>query len=133
MAKPLRESSAQSEKDFPRLLRVIVKTLKKDQYLANFFQEILTDSEIRMIVNRLKIAKLLFDGNSIRQTAQKVVVGTDTVVRVSRMAKNPTFQKVLQVFKKERGLIVQKPSKKEIKKAVKKPTLGYWVFGKSEE
>jgi uncharacterized protein YerC len=50
-------------------------------------QELLTDSELRMVKQRLLIAKMLVAGKSIRDVAQRVGVGTDTVMRVSRKLK----------------------------------------------
>lgn len=47
-------------------------------------KELLTDSEIRMVKQRLLIIKLLSEGLSIRAVAKKARVGTDTVVRISR-------------------------------------------------
>lgn len=47
-------------------------------------KELLTDSEIRMVKQRLLIIKLLSEGLSIRAVAKRARVGTDTVVRISR-------------------------------------------------
>lgn len=77
--------------------------------------ELLTDSEWRMLKNRWQIIQLLEEGLSIRQIAERVRVGTDTVVRVSRMLEGSSLQKMLDQEKKE---------------AQKKKTP--WVFGKNE-
>lgn len=49
-------------------------------------KELLTDSELRMVKQRFLIINLLKEGLSIRKIAAQVKVGTDTVVRVARMA-----------------------------------------------
>ncbi len=77
--------------------------------------ELLTDSEWRMLRNRWEIVQLLEEGLSIRQIAERIQVGTDTVVRVSRMLEGSRLQKILDQEKKE---------------ASKNKTP--WVFGKSE-
>lgn len=76
-------------------------------------KELLTTSEWRMIKNRWEIIRSLEEGLSIRQIAEKVKVGTDTVVRVSRMLEGSSLQKLLD---------------KE-KQTSRKTS---WVFGKSE-
>lgn len=58
---------------------------KNIQIPTNFLKDLLTPSEIRMLKNRFQIMNLLQDGLSIRKVATVVRVGTDTVVRVSRM------------------------------------------------
>ncbi len=78
----------------------------------SFLKELLTPSEVRMLKNRWQIVQHLTDGLSIRAIAQKVKVGTDTVVRVSRMVERKQF---LQ---------------KDVDKGAKNQTP--WVFGKSE-
>ena len=78
-------------------------------------EQLLTDSEIRMLQNRWQIIKLLEDGLSIRQVANQAKVGTDTVVRVAKMTDKNSLRKTLDQF-----------NKKNIKTSVP------WIFGKSE-
>jgi uncharacterized protein YerC len=73
-------------------------------------RQLLTPSEIRMLKNRWQILNLLQEGNTIRQIAEQVKVGTDTVVRVSKMMVTGELRKLA----KERK--------------IKTP----WIFGKSE-
>lgn len=75
--------------------------------------ELLTPSEIRMLKNRFQIINLLEDGFSIRNIAKQVKVGTDTVVRVSRMLERNNLRKLLN-----------KPARKF-------KTNTPWIFGKS--
>jgi uncharacterized protein YerC len=77
-------------------------------------RELLTDSELRMIKQRFLILNLLEEGNSIRSIASQVGVGTDTVVRVARLAEKKNLRKNV---KKE-----DKP----------KLTRTSWIFGKTE-
>lgn len=79
----------------------------------HILRQLLTPSEIRMLKNRWQIIQLLEEGLSIRQIAEKIKVGTDTVVRVSRMLEGKSLQKLLDKEKKENN---------------KTP----WIFGKSE-
>ncbi len=59
--------------------------------------ELLTDSEIRMVKQRLLIIYLLEEGLSIRAIADQAKVGTDTVVRViRRLEDNPSIRKFLK-------------------------------------
>lgn len=83
----------------------------------HFIKELLTDSEIRMVKQRLLVINLLEEGLSIRKIASQVKVGTDTVVRVARMLEKKSLR---QLVDKERGL------GHEIK--IKTP----WIFGKSD-
>jgi uncharacterized protein YerC len=76
-------------------------------------RELLTASEIRMLKNRFQIIKLLEEGLSVRAIASQVKVGTDTVVRVSRMTERANLRKVLS-------------------KSSSNPRTS-WVFGKSKE
>lgn len=81
---------------------------KNIQLPLDSIKNLLTSSEWRMLKNRFLIANLLEEGLSIRKIAEKVKVGTDTVVRVSR-------------------LIAKKPEVKKIKSQTP------WIFGKSNE
>lgn len=83
----------------------------------HILKQLLTPSEVRMLKNRWQIIQLLEEGLPIRRIAEEVKVGTDTVVRVSRMIERGDLQKLLD---KERGL------KHKIK------TNTPWIFGKSE-
>ena len=81
--------------------------------------ELLTDSEVRMIKQRLMILRLLSEGHTVRSIAEQVGVGTDTVIRMARkIESNPALQ---LAFEKHLS-----PSAKSSSK---------WVFGQvsSEE
>ncbi len=81
---------------------------------AEVIKELLTESEWRMVKQRLLIIELLEQGLSIRQIAERAMVGTDTVVRVS---------KKLESSPKLRQLITKPISADKSK----------WVFGSVSE
>lgn len=78
-------------------------------------QELLTPSEARMLKNRWQILQLLAEGLSIRQVAKQVKVGTDTVVRMSRMVGKNNLRKKLQATLPQTG-----------------QAKSTWIFGRSE-
>ena len=80
-------------------------------------QGLLTPAEIRMLKNRWQILNLLEDGLSIRKIAERVKVGTDTVVRVARMVEKGNLKKILD---------------NESKVNRKFKTSTPWIFGKSD-
>ena len=60
-------------------------------------KELLTESEWRMVKQRLFIIQLLEEGLSIRKVAQRARVGTDTVVRIARkLESSPKLRQLLQ-------------------------------------
>jgi uncharacterized protein YerC len=82
---------------------------------AELIKELLTDSEWRMVKQRLQIIKLIEQGLSIRAIAAEAKVGTDTVVRIARKFEG------------------SQPLKDAIRKySSPKPQSSKWVFGKSE-
>ena len=72
-------------------------------------RQLLTPSEIRMIKNRWQILQLLEQGLTIRSIAEKISVGTDTVVRVAKMVEKAFLRK--KIFSKSKTS---------------------WIFGKSD-
>lgn len=71
------------------------KLEKKIQVPTEVIPKLLTQSELRMLKNRWEIVNLLEDGLSIRNIAKQVRVGTDTVVRVSRMVEKGDLRKMI--------------------------------------
>lgn len=76
-------------------------------------KKLLTESEWRMVKQRQLILNLLDEGLTVRSIAEKVKVGTDTVVRVSKLAR-------------KKNLKGSTSSLKRIK------TSTPWIFGKSD-
>lgn len=75
-------------------------------------KDLLTDSEWRMVKQRVLIINLLEEGLTIRKIAEKARVGTDTVVRVARMAEKKGLRKT------------------KVKSKIKSSTP--WIFGKTD-
>lgn len=80
----------------------------------DILKKLLTPSEIRMLKNRYLIMNLLEKGLSVRFIANQVKVGTDTVVRVSKMAVRGNREDV----KTKKGIL---------------KTSTPWIFGKYKE
>lgn len=85
----------------------------------NLLKKLLTPSETRMLKNRYQIVQALEEGLSIRKIAEQVKVGTDTVVRVSRMLEQGEIRKILD-------------TKKSVKSGLPFRTKTPWIFGKSD-
>lgn len=92
------------------------KTSKNVDIPDNILKSLLTPSEARMLKNRFAIIQLLEDGLSIRNIAEQLSVGTDTVVRVARMM--------------EKGDLKSFLGSKKTKLPFKSRTP--WIFGKSD-
>ena len=75
---------------------------KKVNIPSEIILKLLTFSEIRMLKNRFLILNLLDGGFSIRNIAKKVKVGTDTVVRVSRMVEKGDLKKAINKTKSDK-------------------------------
>ena len=82
----------------------------------HILKHILTPSEVRMLKNRWQIINLLENGLSIRYIAKEVKVGTDTVIRVSRVLEKSGLRKLLDM-------------KGNNAKKIKSNTP--WIFGKN--
>ncbi len=83
----------------------------------NLIRELLTESEWRMVKQRLHIINLLEEGLSIRKIAQRAKVGTDTVVRVARMVERKNLRRMFNWGPKLGDKIRTKTP---------------WIFGKSD-
>ncbi|MBI2334801.1 hypothetical protein HYU96_03275 [Candidatus Daviesbacteria bacterium] len=73
----------------------------------DILRSLLTSSEMRMLKNRYWIRNLLQEGLTVRKVAEKVKVGTDTVVRVAKMM---TQRRPKKVFKTSTPWIFGKAS-----------------------
>ena len=90
-------------------------TEKNIKIPGEILEELLTSSEVRMLKNRWQILRLLEDGLSIRQVASQAKVGTDTVVRVAKMADKNSLKKIVDTTLRLRS-----------------GSATPWIFGKSE-
>lgn len=92
------------------------KSTKLSEIPFEVLKDLLTQSEINMLKNRWLIIQNLANGLSIRSVALKVKVGTDTVVRASRMLEKSSIKKILGERKPIRQIKTQTP----------------WIFGKNK-
>lgn len=90
------------------------KMEKSIQIPNEILRKLLTESEIRMLKNRFMISNLIDQGLSVRKIAEKVGVGTDTVIRTIRLIDKADLRKKLT-------------PKKRVK------SLTPWIFGKANE
>ena len=65
------------EKD-KKLLVVTLRKLKSSKDLSNFIDDLLTEEEILDLAQRIKIAKLILDGKTYDEIAEKVKTSTLT-------------------------------------------------------
>jgi Trp operon repressor len=79
---------------------------------ADIIQQLLTESEWKMVKQRMVVARLLKSGKSIRDVASRAGVGTDTVVRVAKKLRES--QPLKEYFSSE-----------------PKPQQSKWLFGTS--
>ena len=84
-------------------------------------KQLLTAAEFRMLKNRWQILNYLEEGLSIRKIASKAKVGTDTVVRVARMAEKGDLRKK-----------ISKAFPRISKASLRVKTSTPWIFGKSD-
>lgn len=80
----------------------------------NALRSLLTPSEIRMLKNRWQILNLLDTNSTIREIAEEIGVGTDTVIRVAKMFNKTGFER------------------RNIKTSQKNSIKNRWIFGKSD-
>lgn len=90
------------------------KMEKNIQIPNEILRKLLTESEIRMLKNRFMISSLIDQELSVRKIAEKVGVGTDTVIRTIRLIDKAGLKKQLNP-----------------KKRMKSSTP--WIFGKVNE
>lgn len=70
-----------------KLLVDILRKLKSSKDLSNFIDDLLTEEEILDLAQRLKIAKLILDGKTYDEIAEKVGTSTSTVSKIGQVLK----------------------------------------------
>ena len=70
-----------------QLLISTFKDLETKQELSKFLEDLLTEDEILDLAQRLKIAKLLLDGKTYDEIAEKVGTSTATVSKIGQVIK----------------------------------------------
>jgi len=74
------------EKD-KKLLAVTLRKLKSSKDLSAFIDDLLTEEEILDLAQRIKIAKLILDGKTYNEIAEKVKTSTSTVSKIGQVIK----------------------------------------------
>lgn len=80
-------------KNINELVKVFLK-LKSNADILEFLKGLLTPNELEEIARRLQIVKLLKEGVSQREIAERLKVGIATVTRGSREIKQGRFVKI---------------------------------------
>jgi uncharacterized protein YerC len=116
------------------LYQILFQTIEDPDDCKSLLKDLLTDSELRMIQNRWRVARFLDEGKSIRETAAEAGVGTDTVERIAKRLSSGAggLQKALEMARraKTKGKSEERTQyRKGQEEKVGVPTLGRWVFG----
>ena len=70
-----------------KLLIDNLRKLKSSKDLANFIDDLLTEEEILDLAQRLKIAKLILEGKTYDEIAEKVGTSTSTISKIGQVIK----------------------------------------------
>lgn len=135
MAKPQdvpRDRNYLSEVEF--LYQIFFQTIENPDDCKSLLRDLLTDSELRMIQNRWRVARFLDEGKSIREVATDAGVGTDTVERIAKRLSSGAggLQKALEMARvpTTRGKGRERTEyKKEQEGKVSGSSAGRWIFG----
>jgi uncharacterized protein YerC len=116
------------------LYQILFQTIETPDDCKSFLKDLLTESELRMIQNRWRVARFLDEGKSIRDTAAEAGVGTDTVERIAKRLSSGAggLQKALEAVRmpKEKGKSKERAEyEKEQEEKAGASSLGRWVFG----
>lgn len=74
------------EKD-KKLLVATLRKIKSSKDLSLFLDDLLTEEEVLDLAQRIKIAKLIFDGKTYDEIAEKVKTSTSTVSKIGQIIK----------------------------------------------
>jgi len=80
--------SRKEKDDLLNELYFLVDSLKTKEQIMNFFKDILTKSEEVMLARRIKIARMLLEGESYLQISRKLKTGLDTITKVQKWLKD---------------------------------------------
>lgn len=76
-----------TQKENLQIFFKVIAGLKNTKEVRQFFEEFLTPAERRMLSQRIGIARLLFQGKSYGEIANKLKVSHSTIGRVNRWLK----------------------------------------------
>lgn len=74
------------EKD-KKLLVATLRKLKSSKDLSLFIDDLLTEEEILDLAQRIKIARLILDGKTYDEIAEKIQTSTSTVSKIGQILK----------------------------------------------
>ncbi len=74
------------EKD-KKLLVATLRKLKSSKDLSAFLDDLLTEEEVLDLAQRIKIAKLILEGKTYDEIAEKVKTSTSTVSKIGQIIK----------------------------------------------
>jgi TrpR-related protein YerC/YecD len=74
------------EKD-KKLLTATLRKLKSSKDLSAFLEDLLTEEEILDLAQRIKIARLILEGKTYDEIAEKVKTSTSTVSKIGQIIK----------------------------------------------
>lgn len=64
-----------------------LRKLKSSKDLSNFIDDLLAEEEILDLAQRIKIAKLILDGKTYDEIAEKIRTSTSTVSKIGQIIK----------------------------------------------
>jgi len=74
------------EKD-KKLLTATLRKLRSTKDLSAFLDDLLTEEEILDLAQRIKIARLILDGKTYDEIAEKIQTSTSTVSKIGQILK----------------------------------------------
>lgn len=74
------------EKDKQLLFDSLKRAFKAEE-ISDFLDDLLTEEEILDLAQRLKIAKLIIEGKTYDEIAEKVITSTSTVSKIGQVLK----------------------------------------------
>ena len=73
-----------AEKDFSKLLYSAVMTLQSEEECHHLFEDLCTPKEIKSLVQRFAVAKMLSEGRIYNDIVEETGASTATISRVNR-------------------------------------------------
>ncbi len=112
MKRRFTEDSWRREPWFKGLISAL-RTCKTEQDTENFLRDVATLSELQAMSERLEVARLLSQGLSYRQVAEKTGASTTTVTRVANFLENGEggYRLVLKAHRHHRMKIDKTPQR----------------------
>jgi len=121
-------SKAEQERLLAEFCQALV-VIKKPQEAAEFIKDLLGDQEMEMLAKRLKIAKLLLEGENYSEICQELKVSNGTIARVNLWLKmsGEGYRLIVQRTKKEENVRADLVGE-EMKRHMRRYATYYWPF-----